>query len=120
METQSQQGQPASVGTPSMPGDGSMMDEADTGYTIEIEVAGDGSITVSAETSAQEESEGSGESAEGADGSSGDNEGTPVDSIEEALDLAKQIFKNNGQMPKSNGMSVEQAFKGGFDGGSAQ
>ena len=80
----------------------------DTGYTIEIKVSGDGSITVSSESANEEAGE---ESAEGGEAAEAP-EGTPVKSIKEALTLVLDIYRNDGQA--SQGASADDQMNEGF------
>jgi hypothetical protein len=85
-------------------------DQSDGGYCIEVEVSAQGQITVSVESSDQEDSEQPGQDDDGA----GD---MPVPSIKAACQMVEQIFKNNGQMPGGQSqMSVQDAFGQGFQG----
>ena len=91
------QGQPASVATPPMAGDSSdgSEQESDTsnGYSIEIRVAADQSITVSVEPASTEDAEEQGGGAET------DEDSQPVASIREACKLVTQIFASQGELP---------------------
>ena len=77
------------------------------GYTIEIIVAADGTITVDVEQGADDDSgsdSGDGSAAGGADGGdgSGDDESgnspTPAKNIKDALSIALDLYRNQGQM----------------------
>ena len=72
------------------------------GFTIEIEVAGDGSITVSMESASQESAEGSGE----------DSEGTPAKDIGEALKIALSMYREASGGTDST--AANEQFKAGF------
>lgn len=70
------------------------------GYCIEIYVGADGAISVATESKAEEQGEG------------GENEGrTPVSSIKEALTMALDIYKSNG-----NAGNEQQDFDSGYGG----
>jgi hypothetical protein len=84
-------------------------DQSDGGYCIEVEVSAQGQITVSVESSDQEDSEQPGQEDESGD--------MPVNNIRDACKMVEQIFANNGQMPTAKGqMSVQDAFGQGFQG----
>lgn len=85
-------------------GDGS----AAQSYTIEITVSPDG-ISVGVESAGQEDAESGGES-----GGSG---AQPVKSIKDALTVALQIYRNDGQM--SEGSSADDDMASGFGPSSA-
>ena len=80
----------------------------DSGYTVELEVAGDGTMTVSVESAGQESAESGGE----------DAAGTPVKSIKEALALILEIVKAGGQMPDTQG--AEADFNAGYGDGAME
>ena len=94
-------------------------EESTSAYTIEITVTADGKISVGVET-AQEESEEEG----GSEGTATDedmaSEGSepgaaqPVKSIKEALVLALEIFKNNGEAPAPD--TSDSDFASGYEG----
>ena len=68
-------------------GDSEGASDSDTGgFVIEIEVDGQGNITVSLEDAAQEASEGQGGAPED------ESQATPAKSIEEALKIAKKMY----------------------------
>jgi hypothetical protein len=67
------------------------------GYTIEIEVASNGSITVSVETDSQEEGE-AGQSPEAAP----EDAGKSVPNIREAIKVVMDIYNNAGQQSDTN------------------
>lgn len=81
-------------------GEQEAMPEA-AGYEICIKVAPDGSMQVYSEMG---------------EGESGEASALPAASLEEAMGIAKQIVDAKGQMPKGDGMSVEDAFAQGFAG----
>ena len=97
---------------PPMPTDGAGAEPAEDTYTIEIEVdRTTGAITVSVEDAATENAEGG----EGA-GDDTDNDMT-VKSFPEALKMALDIYKADGQM---GGMKQDQGqFDAGFGGAKA-
>lgn len=108
------QGQPASVQTPPLPGDGSDQDPAEDtskGYTIEINVAADNSITVSVEPKTEEDAEEQG----GADGADSD-EAQSVASIREACKLVQQIYAAQGEAPDTGAddAAMEAGYKPGM------
>ena len=70
------------------------------GFTICINVAADGSMNVATEPYEAEEG----------------TAALPAASLEEAMGIAQQIIDAKGEMPKGNGMSVEDAFSQGFQG----
>ena len=82
-------------------------DQDTGGFTIEIEVDGQGNITVSLESAAQESSEGQG----GTD----DAEGTPAKNIADALKIAKEMYlAESGEAGgDQQGMWNEEAAKRG-------
>lgn len=98
---------------PMMPEQSNPMDEQEDagGYTIEIEVAADGKITVSVETDTQEEDE-TGQSSE----TSPEDAGQAVPNIREALKLAMDIYQNAGKQSDTNmaDQQMEQGFKPGL------
>lgn len=73
--------------------------DASKGYCIEIRVGADGKVSVGVESLADEQSEeaGTGEGAEGGEGS-GDDDYQPVDSFIAAIKLAKEIYAHAGSM----------------------
>lgn len=75
-----------------------------TGFTICIDVAPDGAMKVSSEPMEAEMPE------------EGESAALPAASLEEAMGIAQQIIDAKGEMPKGNGMSVEDAFSQGFQG----
>lgn len=90
---------------PSQP-DPSMQSDSDTGgYTIEIEVDSDGSISVSCESDQQEGDETQG-------GPDDDSSSTPAKDINDALSIAKQIYASNGKMPSGQDDGMKDAQSG--------
>ena len=89
-------------------------DDDQGGYTIEIEVSGDGSITVSVESAATEGAESTG------DESKDEASAQPAANIKEALTLALGAYKNNGQLPDAKGANdqFDQGFGSGPGGAS--
>ena len=88
------------------------------GYTIEISVAGDGSITVGAESAAQENAEGgSGVPSGGASSDSSEGTAQPAKNIKDALLMALEIFKAGGEMPKADTSDAD--FSQGYTGSQA-
>ena len=77
------------------------------GYTVELHVAADGSMTLDVETDSQEEGEGGAAGAEGAEPS-----GQPVKSLREAMALIMDIVKNGGQMQASGDADFEAGVSG--------
>lgn len=84
-------------------------DATEGGYTIEIEVAGDGSITVSVESAATEGAESTG------DESQDEQSAQPAANIKEALTLALAAYKNDGKLPDLQGQADQ--FDQGFGAG---
>lgn len=80
--------------------------EAEGGYTIEIAVSGDDSMTVSVESAGQEGAE---------SGMAEASEGVPAKSIKDALTMALAIYKSNGQMPQGES-DQDASFNEGFGG----
>lgn len=70
--------------------------DASQGYTIEVKVSGDGSITVCVEPASEEAAE------EGGEGQGDDDDAQPVSSIREACKLVMQIFNSQGQAPDAS------------------
>jgi membrane protease subunit (stomatin/prohibitin family) len=88
-------GDPSADPSASTGGDSS----AGGGYTIEITVTADGQISVGVESADQESAEESGGASGGADTDSG---AVPAKSIKDALTMALQIYKSNGQAPQAD------------------
>ena len=86
-------------------------DDQEQGYCIEIKVSPGGTFKVSVESAAFEakEHEAAGEEADG-----GSRE---CKSVKEALTLALEIFKNDGQMPVAG--EADDAFMAGYGGDTA-
>lgn len=91
----------------------------DGSYVIEIRVGGDKSISVCVESGADEAGEesgggeGAGEASEDdAGGDSGMGDYVPCKSIKEALTLALEIFRADGQMPNKADDDFQQGFQG--------
>lgn len=79
-----------------------------SGYLICLHVDGDsGQISVGVESDQEEASEGA-----QADEQQEQADYTPVGSIGEALQLAKTIYQNNGQMPDQGGADLAAAKSG--------
>lgn len=76
--------------------------EDNDGYCIEIHVKADGTITVSVESEAAEQAEDQNAESESA---------MPVKSIKEALSMALDIFKSNGEMQQP-GADMDQMNAG--------
>jgi len=88
-------------------------DDAGGGYEICIAVDAQGGITVSVENAADEAAE---NAAPGPDGSPAPAEPaapTPAKNIKEALTIALEIYKNNGEMSEN---SDDADFASGFGG----
>jgi hypothetical protein len=81
------------------------------GYVIEIRVGADKSISVCVESAADEDAEESGGGDDGSGGDSDDNS-TPVKSIKEALTMALEIYRNDGEMPQQADADFQQGFQG--------
>ena len=114
------------------PSDDEMDQGADSqaqGYVIEITVTADGQISVGVESSSEEAQEESGEGAaaapaegadpaEGAEGAEGaepaEGAAMPAKNIKEALTMALEIFKNNGQAPAAD--TSDSDFSSGYSG----
>ena len=77
------------------------------GYTICIDVGGDGALSVSVEGLAAEPAEGM-----GAPEAMAEPMAQPAGSIKEALTLALAAYKDNGKMPDMQGQSDQ--FEQGF------
>lgn len=107
----------ASADSTAAPDTGATTPSGDTGaasYTIEISVTPDG-ISVGVESADQENAE------EGGSEGAGEAQGTPaaatpVGSIKEALTLALDIYRADGQMPDQNAPSPEDEMSSGFGG----
>ena len=100
MATQ-QQGQPADVATPEMPGDETAPDMSQ-GYTIEIKVGADQSISVGVEPNTEEDAEEQGEAG-------GAEETQQVGNIREACKLVMAIFAASGEMQDSGADDAQMA-----------
>ena len=98
---------------------------AEQGYTIEIIVAADGTITVDVEQGEDDDSEsgaasgagaddGSGDSGAGDDTDSGAGSPTPAKNIKDALSIALDIFRNNGQIAAAS--SPDDDMQSGYNG----
>ena len=89
------------------------------GYTIEIIVAADGTITVDVDQGADDDSgsdSGDG-SAAGGDGSGDDESGnspTPAKNIKDALSIALDLYRNNGEMTAASAPSDD--MQAGYNG----
>lgn len=118
---QSPAGQPMSAddqdptaGAPGAPDDA----QGDGSYVIEIRVSGSKEITVCVEEGSEEAGEEAG--ADGGDADSygasgaggGDDNSVPVKSIKEALTLALEIFRNDGELPQQADDDFQQGFQG--------
>lgn len=84
------------------------------GYTIEISVMADGKISVGCESASEENAEesGGGEASEAGGEPSG--EAQPCKGIKDALIMALEIFKNNGEMPAPD--DSDEQFASGYGG----
>lgn len=85
--------------------------QAQSGYVICIHVGGDGTLSVGTESDQEEAQE--------AQGGSGDDaqdmeDYEPAKNIKDALTMALEIYRNDGQMPSQ----ADSNFQQGFDGGS--
>jgi len=76
--------------------------DQDQGYTIEIKVAGDGSMTYSVEPGSEEAEEEGGEGAEPS--------GTPVKSLADLIAKIKETIQNGGASPETS----DAQFKAGL------
>jgi hypothetical protein len=90
--------------------------EDDGGYSIEIRVSGNKDISVCVEGGADEAAEdqggAGGEAGEEDDSGGGMSKYTPCKSIKEALTLALEIFRNDGEMPGQADDQFQQGFEG--------
>jgi hypothetical protein len=93
--------------------------EGDGSYVIEIRVSANKEITVCVESGSEEDEEeqggqgGAGGDPDGGDyGASGDDNSVPVKSIKEALTLALEVFRNDGQLPQAADDQFQQGFEG--------
>ena len=105
----------ATADSSASPDTGATSSTDDTGgasYTIEISVTPDG-ISVGVESADQENAE---QGAAGAAGGAGGEAATPVKSIKEALTLALEIYRADGEMPETSGTSPEDAMDAGYSG----
>lgn len=89
----------------------------DGSYVIEIRVGGDKTISVCVERGSEETSEeGAADQGGPADagdyGGGSDDTSVPVKSIKEALTLALEVFRNDGEMPKQADEDFQQGFTG--------
>lgn len=100
---------PQPAAQPLAGGDPAQEDDASGGYTIEVKVAGDGSISVCVEPEMGEMGEES--SAEDA----GEEDYQPVASIREACKLVTQIYQSQGQLPDSTADQADMATGYGKD-----
>jgi hypothetical protein len=83
------------------------------GYEICIRVSGD-QISVGVESGDQEAGEGASSEAGGGMDAEGGTSYTPVADISEALAMAKDIFRNNGQMPQNEEDAAMAQAKSGY------
>jgi hypothetical protein len=90
------------------PAQGTGDDTGQQGYTIEIHVDPQGAISVGVDTGADEQDEGAGDDA---------GELQPAKNIKDALTIALDIFRNEGQM--TQGPSADDDMASGFGGPSA-
>lgn len=89
---------------------GDQDDSQGGGYCIEIHVAADGSITVDVEPEAEEASEEQGEDGGESGGEGAEPKGAPAKNIKDALTMALEIFRNQGQQPGAADDSFQQGF----------
>lgn len=93
------------------PNDGSMGQDQQGGYCIEIYIGANGQPTsVNVETMDDEGAEEQGSGMQGMDqgdmdgqGAGESDKGVPVGSLEEAMSMVKQIVQNQGSMPDGSG-----------------
>lgn len=94
---------------------------AGSSYVIEITVTADGMISVGVESADEESQEEGGEGAEAGPGADADEAAEPAEgaaqpakSIKEALTMALEIFKNNGQAASAD--TSDSDFSSGYSG----
>lgn len=85
---------------------------ASAGYCIEIHVSAGGAITVEVEPEGEEAQEEAGGAAGEPGEGGGAPEGAPAKNIKDALTMALEIYRNNGQSPEA----ADDSFQQGFDG----
>lgn len=82
---------------------GNETDQDSGAYSIEIEVAADGSITVSVESAATEGAESTGNQAED------ESSAQPAKDFKDAMKIAYSIYNNSGEMPEAGGAEQDAA-----------
>ena len=99
---------------------------AEQGYTIEIIVAADGTITVDVEQGEDDDDsesgaasgagadDGSGDSGAGDDTDSGAGSPTPAKNIKDALSIALDVYRNDGQIAAAS--SPDDDMQAGYNG----
>lgn len=115
--------------SPAMGADSDTDSGMGAGYVIEITVTADGMISVGVESADEESQEEDGEGASSGGSSDSEDESAdpsaepaepadgaamPAKTIKEALTMALEIFKNNGQSPSAD--TSDSDFSSGYSG----